>query len=190
MMKKNNPIFDENDHEYNMQKIDLQAYIDNLNWKYSLQDNKFNYQLKELIEKFILNLDMLKNILEHHILLLKMKTNDFYRDYYKTEAHKVLESKSHNCSNLNNDLQLKEDYNLLSWDCENNPYMILLNAYEHHNKELSKFSRNIKKYNWLIAEQSILISKPLDIDISTFYSLQEWEDSILINQLSYSNIIS
>lgn len=177
--EKNIPLHDENDHEYNMQKLDLQTCIQNLNWEYWIQDKIFDYQLKELIETYLLNLDLVNNLMKNHMILLRMKTNNSYLNYYKTKAHKVIENKKMDYNDLNKSLQLNEDYELLKSVCENNPYMILLNTYKYYLNIIRIRKKNIKKFHWLIAEQSLLISTPIWLDISTFDSLKDWEDSII-----------
>ena len=187
--EKNNPIYDEDDHENTMLKPDLEFYLNNFNWAKWINDKKFDNEIKELIESYLLNLKILKDIMESNIISLKIKTSDNYKDYFKTNAHNILDNKPHDFNNLNKDLEDKKNYEDLSEVCEKNPYMILLKTYEYYLDIIKVLEKNIKKRVWLVAEQSIFISAGLGLNVSTFLSLKEWEDSILIHQLTDSNIL-
>lgn len=195
--EKKSMIFDENDYERQMLSLEWEIWEDYIefnkaSWYDDFNKKIFEADLFDLINNYLWLLLNLTVAIDNSIWKLKLKSNDFYRYYFSSQAHKVLnfESTSFKYWDFDYYTRLKKDFENLTDTCENNPYKIILNVYLYYLDIIYVLDQNIKLEADDIIKQAKIIESGLKLDIWIFDSLKKWEDSIEVkDHLSIYDII-
>jgi hypothetical protein len=195
--EKKSMISDQNDYERQLLSLDWEIWDDYFEFNkasgYDDFDKKiFEADLFDLINNYLWLLLNLTVAIDNSIWKLKLKSNDFYRYYFSSNAHKVLNFNSTSLKYWDFDYytRLKNDFENLTDTCENNPYKIILNVYLYYLDIIYILDQNIKLESDNIIKQAKLIEAWLNIDIWIFESLKKWEDSIEVKDfISIYNLI-